>query len=54
MGDARLDPRKRKAYGTGPALAIVGVRGAHGGFSHAVAFEDPVLGTSFERAVGLG
>ena len=49
----RLDPRQGKADGAGAALAVIGVRGAHVGFGHAVAFEDAVACSRLPLFVGF-
>ena len=51
---AQLDIRKREADRAGAPLAVVGVRGVHVRFGHAVAFENAMAGPLLEGDMRFG
>ena len=52
--DLQFNVRQRKTDGPGATLTVVGVRGVHIGFGHAIAFQNPMPGAGLKRAVGFG
>ncbi len=54
IGDAHGDAGQRMADRAGHPVAVIGVRGVHVGFGHAVAFEHGVTGARGPFAMGVG